>query len=404
MIFVGVDWAEEHHDVDVRDEHGAQLAATRVRHGVVGLGELHDVLAGLVEHPDEVVVGIETDRGLLVSSLVAAGYRVHAINPRSVDRYRDRYALSGAKSDPGDAMVLAELVRSDRHHHRRVAGDSTEAEGLKVLARNHQNLIWSKTRHVLQLRNLLLEFYPAFIAAAAGKVGTRDALAVLSIAADPAAGQTVSRARIVTALRRAGRQRYIDVTADRFFAELRAPHLTAAAPITISSAASAKALVAVIAAFSEQIEQLELLLVEQFNAHEDAPIISSIPGLGAVLGARILAEFGDDPDRYADARSRKNYAGTSPITRASGKSNAVLARFVRNRRLADACNRWAFASLSSSPGSRRYYDDLRRGGKTHSQALKALSNRLVGVLHGCLEHQLAYDERIAWHRYHQPAA
>lgn len=404
MIFVGIDWAEEHHDVDVRDEYGAQLAARRIRHGVVGLGELHDLVSSLVEDPDQVIVGIETDRGLLVSSLVAAGYQVHAINPRSVDRYRDRYALSGAKSDAGDAMVLAELVRSDRHHHRRVAGDSAEAEGLKVLARNHQNLIWSRTRHVLQLRNLLLEFYPAFIAAAAGKVGTRDALAVLSIAADPLAGRKVSRARIANVLRRAGRQRYVDITTDRFYAELRAPHLTASDAITASSSASVKALVAVIATFSEQIEQLELLLVEQFKAHDAAPIISSVPGLGAVLGARILAEFGDDPNRYADARSRKNYAGTSPITRASGKSNAVIARFVRNRRLADACNRWAFASLSASPGSRRYYDEQRLNGKTHSQALKALSNRLVGVLHGCLDHQLAYNEEIAWSRYQQPAA
>jgi transposase len=404
MIFVGIDWAEEHHDVDVRSSDGTQLGSRRVKHGVVGLGELHDMIASLICEPDEVVVGIETDRGLLVSSLVAAGYQVHAINPRSVDRYRDRYVLSGAKSDAGDAMVLAELVRNDRHHHRRVAGDSAQVEGLKVLARNHQNLIWSKTRHVLQLRNLLLDYYPAFIAAASGKVGTRDALAVLAIAPDPTTGAKISRNRLMTALRRAGRQRYLDVTADRFFTKLRSDHLAASEQITFSSTASVKALVAVIVAFTEQIEHLELLMTDQFSEHHDAAIIVSLPGLGAVLGARILSEFGDDTNRYADARSRKNYAGTSPITRASGKSSAVIARFVRNRRLADACNRWAFASLSSSPGSRRYYDELRAKGKTHSQALKALSNRLVGILHGCLQHRSTYNETTAWHRYHQTAA
>lgn len=404
MIFVGIDWAEDHHDVDVRDNDGNQLVRRRVKHGVAGLGDLHDMVSLLTDAPDEVVIGIETDRGLLVSSLVAAGYQVHAINPRSVDRYRDRYALSGAKSDAADAMVLAELVRSDRHHHRRVAGDSGEVEGLKVLARNHQSLIWSRTRHVLQLRNLLLEYYPAFVAAASGKVGTRDALAVLALVPDPTTGSKISRGRIITALRRAGRQRYLDVTAERFFTELHAPHLVASDQITVASTASAQTLVAVITAFDNQIAQLELLLNEQFRAHPAAPILSSLPGLGPVLGARLLSEFGDDPKRFADARSRKNYAGTSPITRSSGKSSAVVARFVRNRRLADACNRWAFTSLSSSPGSRRYYDELRSNGKTHSQALKALSNRLVGILHGCLEHGTSYDESLAWHRYQPMAA
>ncbi len=176
MIFVGVDWAEDHHDVDVRNEQGGQLAAKRVNHGVEGLASLHGLIGEFAESPDEVFVGIETDRGLLVSSLVAAGYQVIAVNPRAVDRYRDRHSLSGAKSDAADAMVLAEMIRTDRHHHRRVAGDSEEVGGLKMVARAHQNLIWARTRHVLQLRNVLLEYYPAIVAAAEGKVGSRDAL------------------------------------------------------------------------------------------------------------------------------------------------------------------------------------------------------------------------------------
>lgn len=403
MIFVGVDWAEGHHDVDVRDEYGAQLAARRVSHGVEGLASLHGLIGEFADTPAEVHVGIETDRGLLVSSLTAAGYKVFAVNPRAVDRYRDRHSLSGAKSDAADAMVLAEMVRTDRHHHRQVAGDSDEVAGLKIVARGHQNLIWARTRHVLQLRNVLLEYYPAMVAAGDGKVGSRDALAVLAVASEPAQGARLTQSRIVTILRRAGRERYLSQTATRFATQLRAAHLTASPSITSACAATARALVNVIAAFDAEIVKLEAELTDRFDSHDDAPIIRSMPGLGTILGARLLAEFGDDPDRYNSASARRNYAGTSPITRASGKSKAVLARFVRNRRLADACDRWAFASLSSSPGARRYYDELKAAGKTHGQALRALSNRLVGIFHGCLDHRCAYEEAIAWQRY-EPAA
>ena len=114
------------------------------------------------------------------------------------------------------------------------------------------------------------------------------------------------------------------------------------------------------------------------------------------LGARVLGEFGDDPNRYADAKSRKNYAGTSPITRASGKHHVVLARYARNRRLADACYLWAFAALTASPGARAFYDQRRAAGDTHNRALRALANRLVGILHGCLRHHTLYDEHTAW--------
>ena len=404
MIFVGVDWAEDHHDVDVRDESGEQLGRRRVKHGVEGLATLHELIALHAECAGEVVVGIETDRGLLVASLIGAAYQVYAINPRSVDRYRDRHALSGAKSDAGDAMVLAELVRTDRHHHRLVAGDSDDVEGLKTLTRGHQNLIWARTRHVLQLRNLLLEYYPAMIDAADGHVGTRDALAVLAAAPNPAEGAPLTSARIKTVLRRAGRSRNLDKTAERFRAALRAPHLQATPHVGSACAINATALLGVIAAMNQQIEILETELTRRFGDHGDAAIIQTQPGLGTILGARVLAEFGDDPERYVDAKARKNYAGTSPITRASGKSSVVVARFVRNDRLADACDRWAFASLSSSPGARRYYDELRAANKTHGQALRALSNRFVGILHGCLRYRSSYDEATAWGRYEQQAA
>ena len=145
-----------------------------------------------------------------------------------------------------------------------------------------------------------------------------------------------------------------------------------------------------------QIAGLALELEAGFEQHPDAVVVRSLPGLGTILGARVLGEFGDAPNRYATAKCRKNYAGTSPITRASGTRRAVLARHARNQRLADAIYLWAFAAISASPGARRYYDTRRAAGNTHHQALRALGNRLVGILHGCLAHHVTYDETTAW--------
>jgi transposase len=157
-----------------------------------------------------------------------------------------------------------------------------------------------------------------------------------------------------------------------------------------------KASVAVIAQLNAAISELEESLATHFERHPDTKIIRSLPGLGTVLGARVLGEFGDDPNRYADLKSRRNDAGTSPVTKASGRSRIVLARHARNKRLADAVDQWAFCSLNSSPGARHYYDELRARDKTNRQAIRQLANRWVGILHTCLERCCLYDENIAW--------
>jgi len=395
VIFVGVDWAEAHHDVLVEDEDGNRLGGGRLPEGVEGIARFHDLVGAQVEDAGEVVVGIETDRGLFVSALVAAGYAVYAVNPMSTSRYRERHSTSGAKSDHGDAKVLADMVRTDRHNHRLVAVDSEAVQAVKVLARAHQSMIWSRARQTNMLRSTLREFYPAALAAF-DDLASPDALEVLRIAPTPELGATLSRSKIAAALRRGGRQRRVDARATEIQAALRSPQL--AAPVAVSTAmgASVAANVAVIATMAAQAEALAGELEAGFDQHPDAKVVRSQPGLGTILGARVLGEFGDEPNRYATAKSRKNYAGTSPITRASGTKKAVLARHVRNRRLADAIHQWAFGALSTSPGARAFYDAHRAAGDTHHQALRALGNRLVGILHGCLDSHTNYDEDIAW--------
>ena len=395
MIFVGDDWAEDHHDVFVCDSDGKRLALRRFPEGVVGVTGFHDLVAGLAGDPAEVVVGIETDRGLWVQALVEAGYEVFAVNPRAASRYRERHSQSGAKSDQADARMLAELVRTDRHNHRRVAGDSVAAEGLKVLARAHQSLIWDRNRAVARLRSSLREYFPAALTTFPD-LDDRDALAVLGRAPTPEMAKRLSLAKIGSALRAGGRKRNIDTRAAQIAEGLRVDALEAPAAVAAAFAATTRSHVAIIAELNAQIAALEVELAHHFEQHPDADIYLSLPGIGVILGARVLGEFGDDPHRYTDAKSRKNYAGTSPITRASGTRHVVLARFVRNRRLADAIDRWAFCTLTISPGARAYYDLRRAKQDSHHQALRALGNRLVGILHGCLATHSIYDENTAW--------
>jgi len=396
LVFVGIDWSEKHHDICVVDREGEILAKGRVAEGVEGIARLHELVAEHAEEPEDAIVGIETDRGLLVGALVTAGYQVFAINPLSVDRYRDRHSTSGAKSDPGDAKVLADIVRTDRHNHRPVAGDSELAEAIKLLARTHQGFVWERQRHVNRLRSSLREFYPQALEAFGTGLASRDAVAVLSIAPTPDLGRRLSRSKIASGLRRAGRQRNIETRAEQIQAALRSEQLQAPQTVTRAYGSIVSSLVTLIVGLNDQIAGLEQELEEAFEDHPDAKILRSLPGLGTVLGARVLAEFGDDRTRYLDARGRKNYAGTSPITKASGTKRVVLARFARNEQLFDACFLWAFSSLTKSPGARAYYDLQRARGKTNNQALRSLANRLVGILHGCLRHRQPYDESVAW--------
>jgi predicted CoA-binding protein len=398
VIFVGIDWAEASHDVCIVEETGAVLAKAKLSNDVQGVGRLHAMVAEHAGEPSEVLVGIETDRGLLVGSLVQAGYRVYAINPLAASRYRDRHAVSGAKSDPGDAKVLADIVRTDRRNHRELAGDSELAEAIKVLARAHQNLIWSRQRQVSALRSTLLEFYPGALRAfRPSELATVEACSVLAMAPTPTwAREKLTAERLRRSLTASGRRRNTERRAQQLLEALQGSELSAQPMLEQAYGEVVGSLVVVIDGLTHQIARLEAELAERFEGHPDAEIITSLPGLSFVLGARVLAEFGDDPTRYADARARRCYAGTAPITRASGTRVAVLERVARNRRLFDACYLWAFSSLSASQGARRYYDAHRARGKTHRQALRALANRWVGILHACLARTEPYREDAAW--------
>jgi transposase len=405
LLFVGDDWAEAHHDVEVMDATGRRLAKARLPEGVAGMARLHAMIAealGEDEEETEVLVGIETDRGPWVAALVAAGYTVFAINPLQVARYRERHSVSGAKSDAADAHTLADMVRTDSHQLRPVAADTPQAEAIKVVTRAHKTMIWERTRATQRLRHALREYFPAALEAFED-LDAPDALELLAKAPDPGAAAKLTIAQISAALRRA-RRRHVAEKAARIQAVLCGEQLGQPEVLTAAYAATTRAAVAVLQTLDEQVKVLQGQVDAYFGQHPDAEIILSQPGLGPVLGARVLAEFGDDPERYTDARARKNYAGTSPITRASGKKKVVIARFVHNDRLIDALMTQAFSALNASPGARAYYDQLKARGTEHNAALRQLANRLVGILHGCLKTRTCYDEATAWSHHVKQAA
>jgi hypothetical protein len=398
LLLVGDDWAEDHHDVELQDASGRRLGKAKLPEGIAGIARLHAMIGEHVgaddDEPVQVVVGIETDRGPWVQALVAAGYQLYPVNPLQVARYRERHAVSGGKSDAGDAHILADMVRTDRHQLRPIAGDSAQAEAIKVVTRAHKTLIWERTRHTLRLRRALLEFFPAALAAY-GDLTAPDTLELLAKAPDPASAARLSTGQITAALRRA-RRRDVPAKAAAIRAALRTKHLSQPAVVAGAYAATVRAQVAILTTLNAEIATMQGQVEAHFGQHPDAEIYRSQPGLGVLLGARVLAEFGDDKIRYADARARKNYAGTSPITRQSGKKKIVLARHVHNDRLIDALGLQAFAALRASPGARAYYDQLRARGAGHRAALRQLGNRLVGILHGCLKTATTYDEETAW--------
>jgi transposase len=396
LLFVGDDWAEDHHDIEVQDEAGRRLAKARLAEGLAGVAQLHELIAQHLGdgEADQVLLGIETDRGPWVVALIAAGYRVFAINPLQVARYRERQSVSGAKSDAADAHTLADMVRTDSHQLRQVAGDSDQAEAVKVVARAHKTLIWERTRHAQRLRNALREFFPA-ASQAFDDLTAGDTLELLTKAPDPDAAARLTLAQITAALKRAHRHHAAE-KARVVQAALRSEQLRQPAAVSAAYAATVHAQVALIATLNAQIKTMGAQVEAHFGQHPDVEIYLSQPGMGPIVGARVLAEFGDDQRRYVDARARKNYAGTSPITRASGKKKTVLARYVHNNRLIDALGQQAFSALSASPGARAYYDDLRGRGMGHRAALRQLANRLVGILHGCLKTGTVYDEATAW--------
>lgn len=402
-VFCGVDWAEGHHDVALVDEEGRLVAKRRIKETPEGFAEFTAMLveAGdCVEGP--IPVAIETPRGLLVAALRAAGRPVYAINPLAVARYRERSSLSGKKSDHVDAMALANILRTDAHVHRMLPDDSGLARSIMTMARAYQDAVWRRTKLVQELRARLREYYPGFLAAFAAGAGSgrglsttqlasADARAVLALAPSPEEGLTISKARVETALRRGGRQRRISTLATKVVTTLRTPQLRQEPIVEQAMRVETTSLLGVLNAICDSVGQLAAALIDAFTQHPDYPIITSFPGLADISGAIVLAEIGDDRNRFTNQRALQAFAGSAPITRASGKSRTVIRRRTKNNRLAAVGFSWAFTAAARPSPAREHYLRRRERGDGHPAALRHLFNRMLGQLHHCLAIGQTYD-------------
>lgn len=393
-ITCGVDWAEDHHDVVVMDDVGKVLQGRRIDTGVDGYADLLALIADHGGSAAETAVALETDKNLLVLALRAAGFTVYPINPRAVARYRERHYQAGKKSDHGDASVLADILRTDRHQHRPLPAVSDHALTIKALARQHQEAIWALHQTASRLRSMLLEFYPQALKAFPN-LNHKAALTILGAVTTPTLAQRLTSRRVVALLHRCGRRNDPDLV-ERILTELKAPALRQPPPVEEAMGLAAKSLIDILAQMHVAVARLNDALVEAFSRHQLAPVLTSAPGLGTVLAARVLAEVGDDLARFDSPANLRAFAGTAPVTRASGRSSYVKARKVRNKRLGDACHWWAFSTLTKSPGARAHYDHRRSLGDTHNAALRNLANKLLGRLWWCIQNQQTWDDAAAW--------
>jgi transposase len=399
-VFCGIDWAEGHHDIALVDRDGQLLARRRISDDVAGLVQLLDLLA---EHGDSagdlISVAIETPRGLLVACLRATGRKIYPINPMAVARYRDRHSVAGRKSDHGDAVVLANVLRTDLHAHRPLPADSELAQAVAVLARAQQDAVWDRTTAHNKLRSHLREYFPGFLAAYHGArdgIMRPEARAILAAAPTPADAAKLTVTQLRGLLEKAGRRNRIDAEAARLRDAFRIPQMRQLPLVEHAMGQRAVALLRQLDAACDSAEDLERAAVQSFSLHPDAGIITSFPGLGSLTGARVLAEIGDDRSRFQDAKGLKAYAGAAPITRASGKTKSVTRRHVKNNRLNAVGYVWAFSALTASPGARAHYDRRRDDGDRHAAAQRNLFGRLLGCLHKCLTSGQHYNEDIAF--------
>jgi transposase len=398
--FCGIDWADDHHDIAIIDSSGTVLVSKRIDDTAAGLAILLDLLASCGDTPNKPIpVAIETSRGLLVACLRDTGRSVYSINPMAVARYRDRSSVAGRKSDAFDARTLANILRTDQHEHRALPEDTTLVQSIRVLARAQQDAVWDRVQVQNKLRSHLRQYFPAFLNAyekLSGSLSRPDARAVLELAPTPAVASRVTRTQLRAALRRAGRQRGIEPEVERLHSALREDQMRQPADVEQAMGHQCLALLRQLDAAATSADALEFALVEVFNTHPDAPILTSFPGMAEVSAARVLGEIGDDRTRFADARGLKAYAGSAPITRASGKSTFVSRRRVKNNRLADAGYNWTLASLRNSPDARDHYDRRRALGDRHSAAQRNLYNRFLGMLFHCIQTGTIFDEASAF--------
>lgn len=386
MWYVGLDWADTHHDVVVLDEAGRRVGTRRFAHSHDGLNDLKQFLLSIAGQADQLACIVETNHGLLIAFLLEAGIPVYPVNPKTTNQLRK---AAGAKTDRIDAYLLAKTGRFDLAELHRLAPDSSTVQELKTLTRDQDALVVTQTRLVNQLTACLKEYYPAALKLFA-KLQQRSTLIFLQTYPTPQAAQAASVEAITTTLRK-GKHTNPTHVARTIFEELHRPHLVAPEAIVRAKSRLMLSLVKQLLVVIEDIASYDKEIRTLFLTHPDHEIWSSLPRAVKRLAPRLLAEWGDDRTRYLDAGSVQALAGTAPVPFESGKYAKAHKRFACLKPLRNHLHQFAWQSTLQEPWAASYYQRKRAEGKTHSMALRALANIWVRIIYRMWESKMCYQ-------------
>jgi transposase len=386
MWYVGLDWADTHHDVEVLDEAGKRVGVRRFAHSHDGLNELKQFVLSIATDPEQLACIVETNHGLLITFLLEAGIPVYPVNPKTANHLRK---AAGAKTDQIDAHRLSKLGRLDLAELRRLEPDSALVQELKTLTRDQDGLIQTQTRLVNQLTACLKEYYPVALQLFA-KVQPRSTLVFLQTYPTPQAAQAASLAEI-TATLRLGKHTNPTKAAPEIFEELHRPQLVASEVIVRAKSRLMLSLVKQLLVVIQEIESLDKAIRPLFLTHPDHELWSSLPRAGKHLAPRRLPEWGDDRTRYANATSVQTLAGTAPVPFQSGKYAKAHKRFACVKPLRNALHQFAWQSTLHEEWALAYYQRKRAEGKTHSMAVRALANVWVRIIYRMWVNQTSYQ-------------
>lgn len=377
MKYCGIDWANDHHDALSIDEAGRPLGSIRVAHTPEGLSQLDAYLERVAapDHKDQIACIIETTHGLLIAHLLEQGWPVYPVNPRTVDRHR---APSGAKTDTIDAYLLAKTGRADFQDLRRLNPDSELIQELKTLTRDQESLIQMQTRLVNQLTACLKAYYPVALELF-GKLQQKSTLAFLRAYPTVQAARRASTEDLVALLKRT-RFPGARKKAEELIHLLHQPCLVASEVMTRAKSRLMLALVAQLEPLLAQIEEYDEEIERLFLSHADSELFLSLPGAGDRLAPRLLAEMGDDRDRYTSASSLQALAGTSPVLYQSGTYQKAHRRLGCIKPWRNALFQFADRSRRWEAWAQEYYQRKRAEGKSHTVAVRALANIWARIL------------------------
>jgi transposase len=391
MWYAGIDWANDHHDVVVIDEHGRQVASQRVLHTKAGVEELTRVLEGILGSApkEQLACVLETNRGLLITALLEAGFPVYPVNPKTLDRRR---VASGAKTDRIDAYLLAKLGRSELADLRRLEPDSPKIAELKALTRDQQALIQMQTSLVNQLTACLKAYYPVALTLFS-QLHQRSTLQFLQTFSTPQAALGATPAQVAQVLKAAGHPT-AEKVASKIHQALHQPQLLADTVTTSTKARLALVLIGQLLPLIEQIAAYDKDIAALFLTHPDSGLFASLPRAGQRLAPRLLAELGEDRTRYPDARSLQALAGTAPVLYQSGNYQKAHRRSACLKPLRNTLYLFAWQSTRSEPWALDYYQRKRKEGKSHSVAVRALSNLWLRIIYAMWTGRTPYQRTI----------